>query len=636
MAKSVKVAKKAKKRTWISKIANPKSNKFLWGVIIINTVMLVSMLIPVIYNPFYDVHLAITCFFLGTTGATLFYASNILAATFSVQEIYRVSPGHKKWVISAIYGLAIGIWFVWTAGSGYGHPNNAVEISSWGQWFTNYWETGWETYVQLWSNGTIYSFEDVFFSSWLGVFGGLTYLLFGSYYIIGYVFGSIILTTSLILLIYHLVKGFIVFKKTDSYESFKEGSSKTVKFFGNIGRKKETRQKDEEEKQIKQRVDEQKRNVIIPNANSGPWQTDELNNLDNVDVYFGKINISNYKGPSTDLLEETKPNREKIEKQKQLIKENIEKINHFFFLNKIDAKVENTKIGPSFSTFEISVDMKTKVSEIVKKEKDIKLILSSTSIRIEAPIPGTNLIGIEIPNLIKQTFGLKKVLSKSFDKLEKNQLSIPLGLDVEGRPFLFNITTAPHLLIAGTTGSGKSVCLNIILCSLLLQYNPNELKLMIIDPKRVEFSAYQEIEHLITPIIYDSNRAIRALQEVEKEMLKRYEMFQKSESRNIKEYNEKTPNNKLPFVVVVIDELADLMLTNKNLVERLLVIICQKSRAAGIHIIAATQRPSSDIITGLIKANFPSRIAFSLPSWNDSKIIIDSLVYNLHLFLRRK
>ncbi|MBT7913304.1 DNA translocase FtsK, partial [Candidatus Bathyarchaeota archaeon] len=245
-------------------------------------------------------------------------------------------------------------------------------------------------------------------------------------------------------------------------------------------------------------------------------------------------------------------------------------------------------------------------------------------IRIEAPIPGRNLVGLEIPNRSAEFVTLHEVLSHKELKKTKSKLSVGLGLGVEGIPIMADIKKMPHVLIAGATGSGKSVCINTIITTLLYRNSPAELKLILIDPKRVELTGYNGIPHLMTPVITDSDRVIAALQWAVKEMDKRYKMFVEVGARNIEEYNDLSGFTAMNYLIIIIDELADIMLTAPSKVEDLIVRLAQMARATGIHLVIATQRPSVNVITGLIKANIPTRIAFNVTSMIDSRVIIDT------------
>lgn len=295
----------------------------------------------------------------------------------------------------------------------------------------------------------------------------------------------------------------------------------------------------------------------------------------------------------------------------------------------VKASLVDTHIGPSVTKFELKPDLGVKVSKISNLQNDIKLALAAKDIRIEAPIPSKSAVGIEIPNIDKTVVGLREILKQVPSKYENSKLLFALGKDLLGQPVYGELNKMPHLLIAGATGSGKSVCVNSIIVSILMRAKPDEVKLLLIDPKKVEFTAYQNIPHLIGPIINNGDEANNALKVIVEEMDKRYDLFSKAGVRNLAGYNEKVEKfpeegrSKLPWIVVIIDELADLMLVAAKEVEASIQRITQLARAAGIHLVVATQRPSVDVITGVIKSNIPSRIAFAVSSGVDSKTILD-------------
>ncbi|WP_294561923.1 DNA translocase FtsK [uncultured Traorella sp.] len=295
----------------------------------------------------------------------------------------------------------------------------------------------------------------------------------------------------------------------------------------------------------------------------------------------------------------------------------------------VKATLVDTHIGPSVTKFELKPDLGVKVSKISNLQNDIKLALAAKDIRIEAPIPSKSAVGIEIPNVDKTIVNLRELLRSIPSKYENSKLLFALGKDLLGQPVYGELNKMPHLLIAGATGSGKSVCVNSIIISLIMRARPDEVKLLLIDPKKVEFTAYQNIPHLIGPIIHDGDEANTALKVIVEEMDRRYDLFSKAGVRNIAGYNEKCDqypeegHTKLPWIVVIIDELADLMLVAAKEVEASIQRITQLARAAGIHLVVATQRPSVDVITGLIKSNIPSRIAFAVSSAVDSRTILD-------------
>ncbi|WP_456277960.1 DNA translocase FtsK [Bacillus sp. AK128] len=296
----------------------------------------------------------------------------------------------------------------------------------------------------------------------------------------------------------------------------------------------------------------------------------------------------------------------------------------------VRAKVVNVTQGPSVTRFEVHPEPGVKVNKITNLSDDIKLALSAKDIRMEAPIPGKNTIGIEVPNKKSKPVLLSEIISSQEFRGNPSPLTVALGLDISGKPIVTDLKKMPHGLIAGATGSGKSVCINAMLISLLYKASPSEVKLLLIDPKMVELAPYNEIPHLVSPVITDVKAATAALKWAVEEMERRYERFAHTGVRDISRYNElvrehNEPSGEMPFLVIIIDELADLMMVAPGEVEESICRIAQKARACGIHLLLATQRPSVDVITGLIKANIPTRIAFSVSSQVDSRTIIDSI-----------
>lgn len=292
----------------------------------------------------------------------------------------------------------------------------------------------------------------------------------------------------------------------------------------------------------------------------------------------------------------------------------------------IGARVVEVNGGPAITQYAIKIKEGTKLSKIKALQTDLALALAAPNgqIRIEAPIPGRNLVGLEIPNRSPEYVTLKEILTHSDMKKQKSKLAVGLGLGVSGAPVIADIKKMPHVLVAGATGSGKSVCINTIITSLLFRNSPAELKLILVDPKRVELTGYNGIPHLLTPVITEAERTVAALQWAVKEMDKRYKMFVEVGARNIEEYNDLSGFTAMEYIVIVIDELADIMLTAPSKVEDSIVRLAQMARAVGIHLVIATQRPSVNVITGLIKANIPTRISFNVTSMVDSRVIIDS------------
>ncbi len=328
----------------------------------------------------------------------------------------------------------------------------------------------------------------------------------------------------------------------------------------------------------------------------------------------------NWKFPSLDFL--TKPPKKRAEINEaeidKKIKILIEKLKQF----KIEGDVVRYYVGPVVTTFEFKPLPHIKVSKILSLQDDLAMALKAKSIRIQAPIPGKDVVGIEIPNEKQETIYLREILESDIFKKAKSPLTLALGKDIVGAPFVTDLAKLPHLLIAGTTGSGKSVGINAMILSLLYRNSPDELKFVMIDPKMLEFSIYNDIPHLLTPVITEPKKAIVALNAMVKEMERRYKLMAKMKVKNIENYNKKS-DEKLPYIVIIIDELADLMMTSGKDVEYSIARLAQMARASGIHLIVATQRPSVDVVTGLIKANLPSRISFKVGQKIDSKVILD-------------
>ena len=340
---------------------------------------------------------------------------------------------------------------------------------------------------------------------------------------------------------------------------------------------------------------------------------------------------SNYTLPPLSLLDDVVPPKKNAASNNYIRsnKENLERVLKDFQIN---GQVVEIHIGPAVTQFEVKVPSGTKVSRISGINKEIALALAAKDVRIQAPIPGKSTIGIEIPNPSISAVKFKEVLAHESKAMSDAKIVVALGKDIMGRPQLADLSKMPHLLIAGSTGSGKSVCTNTMICSILMRYKPDEVKLMLVDPKKVELSNYNGVPHLLCPVVSDPKKASIALQKLVAEMDKRYDMFSDANVKNIAGYNEwimkeNQKNNtnvaKMPYIVAIIDELADLMLVASKEVEDSIMRITQMARAAGIHLIVATQRPSTDVITGVVKANIPSRIAFAVASNIDSRTILD-------------
>nr|WP_124057498.1 DNA translocase FtsK [Vaginisenegalia massiliensis] len=382
--------------------------------------------------------------------------------------------------------------------------------------------------------------------------------------------------------------------------------------------------------------------VGLPSA--GHWQeqanqkqaltSDELDDLveDKVSVIQSSPRAkksSSYQLPSKALLKKIPPVDQSEEYQR--INENIEKLERTFESFGVKAQVVKANLGPSVTKYEIEPAIGVKVSKIVSLSDDIALALAARDVRMEAPIPGKSLIGIEVPNTQVSPVSFWEIVDAALES--PNLLEVPLGRDISGAVSLADLSKMPHLLIAGATGSGKSVGMNVIIVSLLMKARPDEVKFLMIDPKKVELTMYDGIPHMLTPVVTNPRKAAQALNKVVQEMERRYEVFAAMGVRNADSYNEQveaynaeegTAYEKMPKIVVFVDELADLMMVASNEVENAIIRLAQMARAAGIHMIIATQRPSVDVITGIIKANVPSRLAFAVSSGTDSRTILDS------------
>lgn len=347
-----------------------------------------------------------------------------------------------------------------------------------------------------------------------------------------------------------------------------------------------------------------------------------------------KTDLSHYQLPPLSLLSTRSTHN--VSKEKSAANKNAARLTNVLKQFGVNATIENAFIGPTITKYELKLEIGTRVNKILQLQDDIKLALATADIRIEAPIPGKPYVGIEVPNQSAAMVGFKDVLKSllSNSKYQHNPLVVALGKDVSGKPVFAQLDKMPHLLIAGATGSGKSVCVNTIISSILMRAKPDEVKLILVDPKKVELSIYNGIPHLLAPVVTDPKKAAAVLREVVAEMERRYDMFASVNARNIQGYNEfaKTynedhtdePKEILPYHVIILDEVADLMMVASKDVEDCIMRISQMARAAGIHLIVATQRPSTDIITGVIKANIPSRIAFAVSSSIDSRTILDT------------
>ncbi|VOJ63222.1 DNA translocase, cell division protein [Streptococcus pneumoniae] len=369
--------------------------------------------------------------------------------------------------------------------------------------------------------------------------------------------------------------------------------------------------------------------IILPQAELKFPEREDDSDDEDVQVDFSAKEALEYKLPSLQLFAPDKPKDQS--KEKKIVRENIKILEATFASFGIKVTVERAEIGPSVTKYEVKPAVGVRVNRISNLSDDLALALAAKDVRIEAPIPGKSLIGIEVPNSDIATVSFRELWEQSQTKAE-NFLEIPLGKAVNGTARAFDLSKMPHLLVAGSTGSGKSVAVNGIIASILMKARPDQVKFMMVDPKMVELSVYNDIPHLLIPVVTNPRKASKALQKVVDEMENRYELFAKVGVRNIAGFNAKVEefNSQseykqipLPFIVVIVDELADLMMVASKEVEDAIIRLGQKARAAGIHMILATQRPSVDVISGLIKANVPSRVAFAVSSGTDSRTILD-------------
>jgi DNA segregation ATPase FtsK/SpoIIIE, S-DNA-T family len=375
--------------------------------------------------------------------------------------------------------------------------------------------------------------------------------------------------------------------------------------------------------------------VDIPTQNKNEQQKRKKGNTEEEDdqappITFTEVENVAYELPPLRLLK--LPKKTDQSGEYELIHANAAKLERTFQSFGVKARVTQVHLGPAVTKYEVHPDVGVKVSKIVSLSDDLALALAAKDIRIEAPIPGKSAIGIEVPNSEVAMVSLREVLDATQNDKPDAKLLIGLGRDITGEAVLAELNKMPHLLVAGATGSGKSVCINGIITSILMRAKPHEVKLMMIDPKMVELNVYNGIPHLLAPVVTDAKKASQALKKVVSEMERRYELFSYTGTRNIEGYNEHVrrhnleENDKqplLPYIVVIVDELADLMMVASSDVEDSITRLAQMARAAGIHLIIATQRPSVDVITGVIKANIPSRIAFAVSSATDSRTILD-------------
>lgn len=398
------------------------------------------------------------------------------------------------------------------------------------------------------------------------------------------------------------------------------------------------------EAEVEEVIDQSKEKVNAPDNRIRIHSIDELTRKEKEEVSrdledVQEVTINNYENkeyklPPISLISETK--NKKNANSNQIIETNIEKLEKVLKDFGITAKVVEVNVGPSVTQYELEISSGTKVNKILSLNREISLALAKKDVRIQAPIPGKSTVGIELANESISAVGLREILEDKKIKESPDVIEVALGKNIMGKNISCQIDKTPHLLVAGATGSGKSVCINCIIASILMRAKPNEVKLVLVDPKKVELSMYNGIPHLLIPVVTDPRKANEALKKIVHEMELRYDKFSEKNVKNIKTYNEwvdKQNENlgdgeQIPhmyYIVVIVDELADLMLVASKEVEDSIMRITQMARAAGIHLIVATQRPSTDVITGVVKANIPSRISFAVSSSIDSRTILDSV-----------
>ena len=447
-----------------------------------------------------------------------------------------------------------------------------------------------------------------------GIFGAILSVLFVKLFTV---------TGTRVVCVILLVCGIIMFTGMSIYDMINKSKNKL---------KGVIRHKDKADIKIVEDNYEKDNRVVISSMN------DLIHTEDKVDVKASEVaddsieDTTGYSFPPITLLKQ--PIKKSSNDNKTAIKDNVTILEEVFHDFGIDAKVVTANVGPSVTQYEMEIKAGTKVSKILGIHREIALATAAKDVRIQAPIPGKKTVGVEIPNKSISMVTVREILESIPKSMEDSKLLVTMGKNIMGKPIYCEINKTPHLLVAGATGSGKSVCINSIITSILMRTKPDEVKLVLVDPKKVELSMYNGVPHLLAPVVTDPRKANIALKKIVVEMERRYDVFEASGTKNIAGYNayiEKKNKNtdeagqikKMPFIVVIIDELADLMLVAAKEVEDSIMRITQMARAAGIHLIVATQRPSTDVITGVVKANIPSRISFAVSSNIDSRTILD-------------
>ncbi len=449
-----------------------------------------------------------------------------------------------------------------------------------------------------------------------GIFGAILSVLFVKLFTV---------TGTRVVCIVLLICGIVMFTGMSIYDMITKSKNKVKEVI-------KKSHKDKDDVKIVEEAYEKDNRVVISSMDDLLHTEDKVEVKENKGLEDSTIDTSVYKYPPISLLKT--PNNKKNTDNKAIIKETIGIIEEVFHDFGIEGKVVAANVGPSVTQYEMEVKAGTKVSKILGIHREIALATAAKDVRIQAPIPGKRTIGIEIPNKSVSMVTVREILETVPKSMEDSKLLVTLGKNIMGKPIYCEINKTPHLLVAGSTGSGKSVCINSIITSILMRTKPDEVKLVLVDPKKVELSMYNGVPHLLAPVVTDPRKANIALKKIVAEMERRYDLFEASGTKNIAGYNayiEKKNRNtdeagqikKMPFIVVIIDELADLMLVAAKEVEDSIMRITQMARAAGIHLIVATQRPSTDVITGVVKANIPSRISFAVSSSIDSRTILD-------------
>lgn len=427
-----------------------------------------------------------------------------------------------------------------------------------------------------------------------------------------------------------ITSGIIIFTESSIVDLYK-------KFTNKIKLPKLTKKHQEEIAKVADEYEKDNKIVVSSMEELVHMNADKPNEIKEEKIEQLELNLDNkstsgYNYPPINLLNSPIKNSSKA--NHDVIKENSATLEKVFKDFEIEGKIVAANVGPSVTQYEMELQAGTKVSKVLSIHREIALSLAAKDVRIQAPIPGKKTIGIELPNKVNTTVTVREILETIPSSLNDSKLLVTLGRNIMGRPVYAEINKTPHLLVAGATGSGKSVCINSIIISILMRARPDEVKLILVDPKKVELSMYNGAPHLLAPVVTDPRKANIALKKVVAEMERRYDIFSETNTKNIAGYNayiekknkildEAGQIKKLPYIVIIIDELADLMLVAAKEVEDSIMRITQMARAAGIHLIVATQRPSTDVITGLIKANIPSRISFAVSSSIDSRTILD-------------